>query len=203
MRVADLGLLGVVVVLLLVCPDAQAQDCGVEVTYQNLSYPRAYASLRSVDFRNFTFYEFDEKGRPTDPLKLVAGKYEKEYELGWDWTGLGRVRYLRSTPAGPQWAIVDFNVVNAGGSSTSIGVIQLFELVSGKLVVRQQITYGGKGDAGFSYDSKRKLLTVRSTFCADPDMKVKYLVDTFRWNGRRFERITSRKIPWPPNESPY
>ncbi|MGH9508453.1 MAG: hypothetical protein ACRD2Q_09390 [Terriglobales bacterium] len=154
-------LLGLLIVLLFAPANAHAQDCFVDVSYPDFSYQQLYRSLRAVDFRNFTFYEFDEKGRPSDSLKLTAGKYERRYELGGDWAGLGRVRQMRSTSEGPQRAVVDFNIVRAGGSSTAIGFIQVFELASGKLVVRQQITYGGKGDAGLSYDSKRKLLTVK------------------------------------------
>ncbi len=203
MRAAGFGWRGLVGVLLLASPNAHAQDCSVEVTYPDFSYQQSYGSLRAVDFRNFTFHEFDKKGRPSDPLKLTAGEYEKKHDVGGDWAGLGRVRHMPSTAAGPQRTVVDFNIVSAGGSSSATGVIQVFELFSRKLVVRQQITYGGKDDAGLSYNSRKKLLTVKSTHCSDPDLKIKYTVVTFRWSGNQFERISSRKVPWSPNESPY
>jgi hypothetical protein len=183
-----------VLVLLLISSDPESQSvAALKLAFQD---PIQASSIRQIDFANLNFYAFGEKGSHEPPLRLRHGlfKSHKRYEL--TEVKLKKVWYF-----GSEKAIAAFDFFSCGGSCSDESIIQLFELRDGHLRIIQQLEYDLQAPGtGERFDAKtgELFITARaddgSAHCCPEN------VDhvRFRWNGRQFVQISSRRVRLPP-----
>lgn len=144
-------------------------------------YPGSFSSLDEVNFTNFRLPVFEQGNTPNQWIQLRRGEYEKRKQAGAEWASLRRVDFFET------YAVVQFSWTVAGGSSTSLGVLQLWQLESHRLYVRQQIISVHPTESRFDPDAKR--LTIKATHYARTDPHCcpsKQDIITLRWTGSEF-----------------
>lgn len=158
------------------------------VTQTDYSYPGAHSSIKALDFRNFVFPEFDDRGKPDGRFVLRNGtwKYRKPDDVGE--ISLESVDFLSGNAA-----LVLLSCFAAGGSSSSWGEAYVFVQFHRRLKVTQVMDWDTHFDAGrnrkHSFDLRTGKLVVDSAHYLPGDAHccVSAMdIVTFQWNGRRF-----------------
>ncbi len=183
-------------VLLMLCPSQANTFDTYYLIYPDHKYAVKVpiARIRQVDFRNITLHVYDKDKEIAFSAHLRDGLFEETItveDLSFrEWVGLESVHYLDFQDGEPQQALVLFAWVSTGATATAVGVAQLFEMVSGRLVLTQQILYESE-DGAASYDASAKKLTIKATSCAwcEIDEVV------FQWSKGVFVKDSERKIP--------
>lgn len=168
----------------------------IEPSYQ---YSVAVPSIRAVDFKNLRLVHFYE-GKLDRSFQLKDGKYHDEGSLGGNDLSLGDISYFSPGEGEPEAALVGVDWVSWGGSSSSDGLLQLFEVQSGHLQLIQQFDWDSTdvSIAGFKFDKDAGVLTVTAraddaSFHHQPEHVD---VVTFKWNGAAFQQVSVRRIPY-------
>jgi hypothetical protein len=167
----------------------------VEVVTSNHVHTTTTESLRRMDFRNLQFRIFDEDGKSMIAAKLRNGEYERTDENGSDCLGLDWVRFVGEHS---EFAIVSLDWVTIGGSSSPIGVIQVFTLREGHPVVVQQIRSNKRGcGTSSALGTHPILLTVTGAHGWEHCCPKTLDVIEFLWVGGSFKRKSYHSIPLP------
>jgi hypothetical protein len=179
------------------------QDYGRGPSFHNFSTARTYSgihrSIREIDFRNLTFYVFDEKGKPQWHFTLENGKREILGRTELDSVTLDAVHYLPSSrESKPEYALVLCDWFAAAGSSSRTGIAQVFEVLDHRFRMVQQIDWDQHFDAGApyeSFDQKTRTLVFRSAhyLSGDAHCCVSAVdVVTLHWDGTRLVQTAIR-----------
>jgi len=165
------------------------------------SYPGTYERMEAVNFRNLTLYVFDEGKKVQTQGKLGNGSYERKDNFGYESLKLDSVHYLPSEDLNSQFALVLYTWFSVGGSSSTDGVAQIYELKNHQLKLRQQFGWDehfgtDKKYAVFSEESRT--LTVRSAHYMPGDAHCCVSaadVVALRWDGNGFtKRVVSVEL---------
>jgi hypothetical protein len=156
-------------------------------------YPGSYRSLRRIDFRDFTFLNFDKAGRPSRGYALRKGHFQEDDEFNHSSTDLSFVYYLlRPESTTGASALVLLSWFAAAGSSSSGGNAKVFTLTGNRLRVVQEINWDTRFEASQpkqSFDPNTNTLVIRSAHYIPGDAHCcvsAFDVVTFHWDGRRF-----------------
>src|ERR1039457_5924524 len=187
---------------LLVCfgiSSAISDSATFEVRYPQYSYNQRVNSLHEIDFRNFALIIFGGRGKTNLVAKLRNGIFQRDYPNAChDWLKLASVKYFDDANAEGQKALVMADWVSACGSSSDIGVVQVFEIANGRPDVLQQIEYNERGNgATSSFDVKTGTLTIKSVHGWEHCCPTTLDVGTFKWNGSRLALVKTASIPIP------
>jgi hypothetical protein len=152
----------------------------------DVSEPSRARTIRDVDFRNMWAFE------PGD-IQLQNGRYEHEdaQEIFFESIDLASIYYLT-----PSYAVVLYQDTHGGGSTSSMGIAQLFRLSNRTLALLQRIQWNAdardeKYSELFTFDLKTRTMVIRSSHYMPGDAHCCISavdVVTFRWNGARFEQ---------------
>lgn len=185
-------------------PQQPESGATVEIVNPNHVYNGTTQSLRQLDFRNFRFHVFDERGESILAAKLRNGKYDsKEHDRKWkmgdgyDWLRLDWVRLVGEES---QFAIASLSWVTAGGSTSDFGIVQVFILREGHPVVVQQILFNMRGcvaNANSELTSRPLLLTIKGVHGWEHCCPKTLDVVTFSWAGSSFKRKSYHSLPLP------
>ncbi|MCL5288555.1 MAG: hypothetical protein M1453_11265 [Acidobacteria bacterium] len=186
-----------------------AQNVGVENPVYEFSpvgyvYKETFRSLPEIEFKNFTFFDFDGKGQPRVAFNLKDGSYERGEERSSVSCWLGGVHLLGKDAGGAEQAVALFDAVFIGGSSSNTGYAQVLELANGQLRVVYQISFDTDGLRGelegwrSKYEPAKKALTIRASHYMPGDAHCCISaidVVTFRWTGKEFVRQSVKTEP--------
>lgn len=189
----------VFVVLNVLLAGAEVGAMPPETTRPNFQCKEKVRAYDQKALDNAEIYFFDEHGRKERSFRLRGGGFQRrELDEGRvDWVSLDRVIPLASTDDRSR-AAVFLTWTVASGSSWGAGYIQVLARdVDGQTTVEQQIKYGGRNGARARYETRTRVLHIRSgaTDNADEDEKTRCWVGTFRWDGRAFQQVGVRGVP--------
>jgi hypothetical protein len=163
------------------------------------SYPGTYSSIRNLNFRNFTFLNFDAVGEPAGDLTLKNGHYKEENQpFGYYSVDLDSVHYLGGPPGSGASVLILFSWFAVGGSSSQGRTARIFALTAGRLKAVQEIEWDKHFDPGSQmdfYEAKSKTLIINSAHYIPGDAHccVSAMdVVRFRWNGAQFVQADLR-----------
>jgi hypothetical protein len=182
--------------------DLLAHDFRIGQSFANYSfqytYPNAYEettpSLAAVDFKNRAYGLGDDSGG--DRLTVRNGMYPD----GGDQlqVGVDGVWHVAGTRGGPESAIVSLWDKGCGASCTAEGIVFVYIVKNGKLMIVQRIGFDKDvAGTGAWFDSKSGHLRIRgrasddSSQCCPKNMDVA----DFQWNGRTFDLKKVVRIP--------
>ncbi len=131
--------------------------------------------LSAVDFKNFNYLLFlpsrDEGRSIPAPVQVPVqnGSYGDDDSASpvFDVVSTQVVK-VPHVPGGERAIVVGDRYEN-GGSQRCTGVVQLFAMVAGRLVLTDELTYDCRGTVGAHYNPKKKRLTVLSAHYAAGD----------------------------------
>jgi hypothetical protein len=168
------------------------------VTFPRYQYEGSFASVRDVDFRNLTLHVFRERGGVEFSASLKNGSFEARTDT-YDSVKLDSVTYFRTKRSDLEKALVVFTWTSVGGSASVYRYIQIFEVLSGRLTISQQIEFiAYRRDVRF--DVAELLLVIEATHYTGRDAHCcpsRLDIVRFRWTGRRFGRQSITTIPIP------
>ena len=162
-----------------------------EITTPNYAYPQTIASMLEFDTKNATLALFDSLGKPATTAKFQNGVFEDRQKDGGytniRFTDYHYFEYFNQQPnhslASMIWSTVGANT----SSTTSVGLLQVFEVRDGHPVVTQQIRYNRLGDlTGASFNPDTLALTVKANRWSDHGTVAEIEVGKFRWDGKKF-----------------
>ena len=169
-------------------------DPGIGPTFRvaKLAYScgGTYASIRAIDFRNFSY-----AGTPVGAFKLRKGTYKHDALYDHQSAQYESVDYLPERAAGEQTALVLLSWFAAGGSSSQGGIAQVFTHANRRLTVVQQIDWDAhfaEGKRTVSFNPATSTLIVRSAHYLPGDAHCCISavdVVSFKWNGEQFAQI--------------
>src|SRR5438477_9630174 len=88
-------------------PDSDGPGPTFESKRINDVYPGSHSSLRRINFKDFTFIDFDEHGQLRDRYPLKNGHYQERYDDAYEEMNFIGVRYLsKPNTAGAEYALV-------------------------------------------------------------------------------------------------
>ena len=155
---------------------------------EHVSYSGSYSSIRSVNFRNFTFHTAE-----WDAITLKNGRYKHDESLVHQAIALESVIYLgRPASSKDESVLVLLSWFAVGGSSSQGGIAQVFTLSNGHLQMIQEMgwdTHFQAGQPTDSFDPNSRTLLVRTAHYIPGDAHccVSAMdVVTLQWNGTRF-----------------
>jgi hypothetical protein len=123
---------------------------------------------------------------------LKNGRYKHRDSVGSDEARLEKVIFLTSGDSvAPQYALLELWEVVAGGSATSLGIVQLLELSNHKLrLVHEFVSDDDFGSGpGHSFDAATNTLNISSSHYLPGDSHCcisAYDLYRFKWNGHCF-----------------
>jgi len=169
-----------------------------EILFPNYQYDISASSIRNIDFKNLTvfWYRIDEL-RPS--AELSGGSFQRRHEGGSDDITLDLVKFL-DDPGDGRHAVIDLLWRSCGGSCSDNGLVQVFELRSGRPTVVEQIRYGRHApETDASLDLKSKILTITGRSSEpSPNCCAKSLdVMNFEWDGQKFVFKGSNRVALP------
>lgn len=129
------------------------------------SYPGSYDSLKDVDFRNLTAHIFYNQGKSELIATLRKGSFERKLKFSYDSVTVDAVHELPRNSSGTERALVLFTWFASGGSSSTEGVAQVFELRDHRLTITQQLDWDEHfqtSEPYASFESSSNTLTVRA-----------------------------------------
>jgi hypothetical protein len=113
-----------------------------EVTFPNYPYPQTLASMLEFDTKNAPLALFDSAGKPVTTARLQNGVFEdRQKDGGYTNIRFTDYQYFEYFKEQPNHALASISWSTAGASTTSVGMIQIFEVRDGHPVVTQQIRY--------------------------------------------------------------
>jgi hypothetical protein len=152
-----------VLVLLLISSDPENQSVSaLKPAFQYPSFQSATqaSSIRQINFANFNFYEFGEKGSHEPPIQLRHEVFKSRERYG----GSTEVKLKKVWYLGSEKAIAAFDFFSCGGSCSDESIVQVFELRDGHLRVIQQLEYDVQAPGtGERFDAKTGELEYYST----------------------------------------
>jgi hypothetical protein len=164
-----------------------------QYTYPN-TYEETTPSLAAVDFKNRAYGLGDDSGG--DRVAVRNGTYndgKDQLQVGVD--GVWKVA---GTRGGPQSAIVSLWDRGCGASCTTEGIVFVYIVKNGKLMIVQRIGFDKDvAGTGAWFDSNSGHLRIRgrasedSAQCCPKNMDVA----DFQWNGRSFDLKKVVRIP--------
>ena len=159
----------------------------------NNLYPGSYRSLSNIDFRDFTYLDFDKAGRPSGRYALRKGHFQQDDEFNHSSMDLASIYYLpRESTTGAAAALVLLSWFAAAGSSSAGENAKVFTLSGNRLRVVQEINWDTHFEASRpteSFDPTTNTLVIRSAHYTPGDAHCCVSavdVVTFRWDGHRF-----------------
>jgi hypothetical protein len=164
-------------------------------------YLEPFASIRQVNFANLWYYIGD--GETGELFQLQHGKFRNVYTVdginrGFDEVTLDHVDYFQPGKSEREGALVALTHSYGGGSSCTDGIVLVFQIEDGGLVVTQQLNYNRQADGtGTDFDPSTSILTIRARSRDDtPNCCPKSIdVVTFRWTGKELEEKSHRAVP--------
>jgi hypothetical protein len=159
-------------------------------------YMESVHSIRKVDFANLRYYI--GHGDDGDLFQLRHGKIAVKYDFGFDQVTLDHVYHFYPGKTEPEAAVVDLTHLYGGGSSCFDGIVLVFQIDSGGLVVTQQLVYDHQAEgAGAEFDPPSGTLTIRARSNDDTPHCCPKNIDivTFKWTGKGFEEQSHRTVP--------
>lgn len=173
----------------------------VDVIRPEYPYQQTVESLHAIDFRNFEFRIFNDDRKPMLTARLRHGSYKS----GWntqegmsDDVGLNWIRFVGSSDS--EYAVISLWWVEAAGSSSSYGIVQVFALQDKHPVVIQQIEFNTRNcqTAEASFAAANGVLTVKGVHGWEHCCPRTLDVVTFRWTGSRFQQRSAKSVPMSP-----
>ena len=163
-----------------------------EITAPNYVYPQIIASMLEFDTKNATLALFDSSGKPVTTARLQNGVFENRQKDG-TFTNIRFIdyQYFEYFKEQPNHALASISWSTAGSSesssgTTSVGLLQVFEVRDGHALVTQQIRYNRLGEGvGATFNPSTLALTVRGIHGWERGGSA---IDAgkFRWDGRKF-----------------
>lgn len=148
--------------------------------------------MLEFDAKNANLVLFDSAGKPDKTVRLQNGVFENRPKDG----GYTNVRfidyqyfeYFKEQPnhalASISWSAADSSSSSSG--TTSVGLLQVFEVRDGHAVVTQQIRYNRLGEGvGSIFNPSTLALTVRGIHGWERGGTT-VDVGKFRWDGKKF-----------------
>jgi len=169
-------------------PKAATTTPTFETTAPNYVYPQTIGSMLEFDTKNAALVLFDSAGKPATTAKLLNGVFEDHQKDG----GYTNIRfndyqYFEYFNEQPNHALASIVWSTTGPSGTSsVGLLQVFEVRDGHPVATQQIRFNRMGEGvGVTFNAETLSLTVRGIHGwerggADID------IGKFRWDGKKF-----------------
>jgi hypothetical protein len=160
-------------------------------------------SLCATDMANQEVSSFGGGWQP-DHVRLRDGKYEhrptpeKDGASGWLQVDLEKATCFDARDGKGQRLLVETRWTGGGGSSSSDGVVQVFEQRSGHLAVAQQFFYDSQANgAGVDFDKIAGVLTIRGRKDYDHGHCCPHWLDsvTYAWDGKKFSQRDAKVIP--------
>ncbi len=162
----------------------------------NYTYPGTYASLSSIDWKNFKMVDWEE-GEGIDTYQLHDGKYLRNKPDNTQEATLGEADMFKDGThdfAVLIWSEKSCTKKDCSGS----GLVQVVELQGKKLIMRQQLLYlAHDSTAGASLDAKTRALTIRATNGRAQDVPAFSDILTYRWTGSSFAQTGHKTVPLP------
>jgi len=171
----------------------------VDVSTPNRALNLKADDVCAIDFRNISM--FGENANWSAHLK--NGKYKHQSGSEYQSARLDDIFCFKHAD-GAQRALVITNWVDCGGSCTSIGVVQLFELRASRPVITQQFVFNSHAEGTrATFDEKSLTLTITGrSDDGSPNCCAQNLdVVAYQWQGTEFKQATYERAPAP--ESPY
>jgi hypothetical protein len=127
--------------------------------------------IAAIDFRNRAYrLPGDGEGAAPAEIPLQDGRYAKSGEGAPSETvEISEIRYYPAGSVPAQLAIVFLTRVRAGGSSSCDGIVQLFGVSEGHLMMHHQVTYNCHGESGARVSESGEDLEIRSVAFAPGD----------------------------------
>lgn len=172
-----------------------AQQASTPVlSYDDISYPKyRYAenvsSLHKVDFKNLKVFWFAGE-EPDSGAKLRNGAYQrKSRDKSYQKVNLDLVEFLDRPESSGQYAVIDLESWDCGGSCTVVGRVQVFDLQAGHPTVAQEIEYDRHAlGTGVQFDPRTQVLTIVGRSNDDTANCCPKNLDVMRfdWDGKKF-----------------
>jgi hypothetical protein len=158
-----------------------------DFSFPNYQYAEKVSSLQTLDFKNIVVFWF-AGAEPKSSVKLRDGSVLLKLKHG----GYEKVHVdlveLVTSRLGEKAAIIDLQWDDCGGSCSSVGRVQVFELLARHPTVVQDIEYDRSAlGTGGHFDATSQTLTVvgrsndHTPDCCPGNLDVM----RFTWNGKR------------------
>ena len=177
-------------------PGQIAYESSVQAKAVEHRYMDSIDSIQKLDFTNLQYFIGDCTSG--ELFQLRNGKAETRFNFGFDKFSLEHVYYFRPGRTEHEAALVEIRHFYGGGSSSQDGLLLVFQIDDGGLVVTQQLVYDQQAKGtGTGFDSVTRILTVRarsnddSAHCCPKSIDVVIL----KWNGKAFEEKSHRTLP--------
>ncbi len=162
----------------------------VDAIYPNFVYPSEPCTFTRQHFNQMHVYAWI--GGFTDSATLSRGKYERggTVEEGPTEVELASFQVVNGTSTNPMFAVVTYQWIWIGGSSSQSDVVQVFGCKNDHLIVLQQISNDAHSQhAGATFDPKTGALMIRSVrYGAGAHGSPQELdIVNFQWAGNRFK----------------
>jgi hypothetical protein len=168
-----------------------------EISHPDYQYDSSVASIADVDFKNITVF-WHRSDKPEPSARLLKGTFARKYEHGGgEEVTLDFVKFINLQGETEPRAVIDILWRSCGGSCSESGLVQVFELRSGRPVVVEQITYERHApDTGAKLETGSRILTVTGRSSEpSPNCCPKSLdVMTFEWDGKEFIFKSSNRV---------
>jgi len=163
------------------------QPATFEIIFPNYSYTQPVASILEFDIRNQTLVLFDAGGKTAITARLQNGSFEEHHADGsYISINLGDVQYFDLYNEQPNHALATVKWIAAGASTSSSGLLQVFEIRGDRVVVTQQIRFNRLAEGtGSSFNPETLQLTIKGVHGGEHGTTI---IDTgkFRWDGKKF-----------------
>jgi hypothetical protein len=197
-----------VAVLPSVAIPAEKIDWGVDVESKPYTFAVDVADINSFDLANMKAVRLD-RGKAEETVRLKRGKAKKEYrDKDNVFISETEVTLRWAKPLNAQRRVVYYEWGWYAGSSDQGGIVQVFELNEGKVLIAQQIyldMHHGGQEVGARLDENSKELVVKSVPWDSPNGRCcpSHLnTNVFHWDGQRFVRIRATRVAFPEMHKP-
>lgn len=190
---ATLALLFLAVAVFAQQPDPKPS---IDEESPNYTYAGTYASMSSVDWRNFKMVDWEE-GEGLDTYQLRDGKYLRNKPDNTQEATLASADTFKD--GGRDFAVLIWSEKSCTKKDCSgSGLVQVVELQGKKLIMRYQLLYlANDPSAGASFDAKTRALTVRATNGRVGTVPAFSDILSYRWTGSSFAQTGRKTVPLP------
>jgi len=156
-------------------------------------YPDLFPSIRSIDFQNLRFLNFNKAGKPSGGKALKNGHFQHDEKLQHYSIDLDSVHYLPGSTG--EFALALYSYFETAVSSSSKGIARGFTSSGNRLRVVQEITWDTHFQVGQptnSLDSSTNTLVIRSAHYIPGDAHCCFLL--WMWlASNRTEPVSSKR----------